>query len=38
VKHLAPPVRLTGMPASIRRRAPDLGEHNAEIKAWLAKD
>ncbi len=38
VKHLAPPVRLTGTPASIRRRAPDLGEHNAEIKAWLAND
>jgi len=37
VKHLAPPVRLAGTPAAIRRRAPDLGEHNAEIRAWLAK-
>jgi len=37
VKHLAPPVRLAGTPAGIRRRAPDLGEHDAEIRAWLAK-
>ena len=34
--HLAPPVRLEGTPAVIRRRAPDLGEHDAEIRAWLA--
>ena len=34
--HLAPPVRLEGTPATIRRRAPDLGEHDAEIRAWLA--
>ena len=33
--HLAPPVRLEGTPATIRRRAPDLGEHDAEIRAWL---
>ncbi|NOG73880.1 CaiB/BaiF CoA-transferase family protein [Roseicella sp. DB1501] len=33
--HLAPPVRLEGTPARIRRRAPDLGEHDAEIRAWL---
>jgi crotonobetainyl-CoA:carnitine CoA-transferase CaiB-like acyl-CoA transferase len=32
---LAPPVRLGGTPARIRRRAPDLDEHGAEIRAWL---
>jgi crotonobetainyl-CoA:carnitine CoA-transferase CaiB-like acyl-CoA transferase len=32
---LRPPVRLEGTPATVRRRAPDLGEHNAEIRAWL---
>jgi crotonobetainyl-CoA:carnitine CoA-transferase CaiB-like acyl-CoA transferase len=35
IKHLAPPVRLAGTPATVRRRAPDLGEHTAEIRAWL---
>jgi crotonobetainyl-CoA:carnitine CoA-transferase CaiB-like acyl-CoA transferase len=34
---LAPPLRLEGTPARITRRAPDLGEHNAEIRAWLAQ-
>src|SRR4051794_10384735 len=32
---LAPPVRLEGTPARIHRRAPDLGEHSEEIRAWL---
>ncbi len=32
---LTPPVRLEGTPARIRRRAPDLGEHSEEIRAWL---
>jgi crotonobetainyl-CoA:carnitine CoA-transferase CaiB-like acyl-CoA transferase len=32
---LRPPVRLEGTPATVRRRAPDLGEHTAEIRAWL---
>ncbi|MCO6415030.1 CoA transferase [Siccirubricoccus sp. KC 17139] len=32
---LAPPVRLSETPARIRRRAPDLDEHGAEIRAWL---
>ncbi|MDB5373258.1 MAG: CoA transferase [Belnapia sp.] len=32
---MAPPVRLSGTPASIRRPAPRLGEHGAEIRAWL---
>jgi crotonobetainyl-CoA:carnitine CoA-transferase CaiB-like acyl-CoA transferase len=36
--HLMPPVRLEGTPAGIRRRAPDLGEHDAEIRAWLAAE
>ncbi len=35
---LAPPVRLGGTPASLRRPAPGLGEHDAEIRAWLAED
>jgi CoA:oxalate CoA-transferase len=35
VRTLAPPVRLDGTPARVRRRAPDLGEHGAEIRAWL---
>ncbi len=33
--HLASPVRLEGTPPRIRRRAPDLGEHDDEIRAWL---
>ena len=33
--HLAPPVHLDATAATIRRRAPDLGEHDAEIRAWL---
>jgi crotonobetainyl-CoA:carnitine CoA-transferase CaiB-like acyl-CoA transferase len=37
IQHLAPPLRLEGTPARITRRAPDLGEHNAEIRAWLAQ-
>jgi len=35
VRTLAPPLRLGGTPARVRRRAPDLGEHSAEIRAWL---
>ena len=35
VRTLAPPLRLEGTPARVRRRAPDLGEHSAEIRAWL---
>ena len=37
IQHLASPLRLEGTPARITRRTPDLGEHNAEIRAWLAK-
>jgi crotonobetainyl-CoA:carnitine CoA-transferase CaiB-like acyl-CoA transferase len=32
---MAPPVRLGGTPASVRWPAPELGEHGAEIRAWL---
>ena len=32
---LAPPVRLCGTPAVVRRPAPDLDEHGGEIRAWL---
>ncbi len=35
VRTLAPPLRLGGTPAGLRRRAPDLDEHGAEIRAWL---
>jgi len=35
LRALAPPVHLEGTPASIRRPAPALGEHSAEIRAWL---
>ena len=35
IRTLAPPLRLEGTPARVRRRAPDLGEHSAEIRAWL---
>jgi crotonobetainyl-CoA:carnitine CoA-transferase CaiB-like acyl-CoA transferase len=37
IQHLASPLRLEGTPARITRRTPDLGEHNAEIRAWLAQ-
>ncbi len=32
---LSPPVHLEGTPATVRRAAPALGEHSAEIRAWL---
>ncbi|MBR0665180.1 CoA transferase [Roseomonas hellenica] len=32
---LASPLRLGATPAALRRRAPDLDEHSAEIRAWL---
>ena len=35
IRTLASPVRLEGTPALVRRRAPNLGEHGAEIRAWL---
>jgi crotonobetainyl-CoA:carnitine CoA-transferase CaiB-like acyl-CoA transferase len=30
------PMRLHATPAAVRRRPPRLGEHDAEIRAWLA--
>jgi crotonobetainyl-CoA:carnitine CoA-transferase CaiB-like acyl-CoA transferase len=38
VRTVRPPLRLHGTPASVRRRPPRLGEHDAEIRAWLAAD
>ena len=32
----APPLRLDGTPAAVRRPPPALGEHSDEIRAWLA--
>ena len=37
IQHLASSLRLEATPARIARRAPDLGEQNAEIRAWLAQ-
>jgi crotonobetainyl-CoA:carnitine CoA-transferase CaiB-like acyl-CoA transferase len=30
------PLRMSATPAAVRRRPPQLGEHDAEIRAWLA--
>jgi crotonobetainyl-CoA:carnitine CoA-transferase CaiB-like acyl-CoA transferase len=35
-RNLAPAVRLSDTPSGIRRPAPGLDEHGAEIRAWLA--
>ncbi len=35
IRTLAPPLRLGDTPAALKRRAPDLDEHGAEIRAWL---
>jgi crotonobetainyl-CoA:carnitine CoA-transferase CaiB-like acyl-CoA transferase len=32
------PLRLSETPAAVRRRPPRLGEHDAELRAWLAAD
>ena len=37
VRTLSLPLRLGGTPAALRRRAPDLDEHGAEIRAWLGE-
>jgi crotonobetainyl-CoA:carnitine CoA-transferase CaiB-like acyl-CoA transferase len=34
----APPVRLERTPPTVRRPPPALGEHDAELRAWLAAD
>jgi crotonobetainyl-CoA:carnitine CoA-transferase CaiB-like acyl-CoA transferase len=33
----APPLRLDGTPAAVRRAPPALGEHSEEIRAWLER-
>jgi crotonobetainyl-CoA:carnitine CoA-transferase CaiB-like acyl-CoA transferase len=38
VRTVRSPVRLGDTPAGVRRRPPRLGEHDAEIRAWLADD
>lgn len=37
IRTLASPLRLGATPATLRRRAPDLDEHGAEIRAWLGQ-
>jgi crotonobetainyl-CoA:carnitine CoA-transferase CaiB-like acyl-CoA transferase len=36
VRTVRSPLRLAETPASVRRRPPRLGEHDAELRAWLA--
>jgi crotonobetainyl-CoA:carnitine CoA-transferase CaiB-like acyl-CoA transferase len=38
VRTVRPAMTLRSTPASVRRRPPRLGEHDAEIRAWLAGD
>jgi crotonobetainyl-CoA:carnitine CoA-transferase CaiB-like acyl-CoA transferase len=38
VRTVRSPMRLHGTPAAVRRRPPRLGEHDAEIRAWLRAD
>ncbi len=37
IRTLSSPLKLKGTPATLRVRAPDLDEHGAEIRAWLAE-
>lgn len=37
IRTLASPLRLAATPATLRRKAPDLDEHGAEIRAWLGE-
>jgi formyl-CoA transferase/CoA:oxalate CoA-transferase len=37
IRTLSSPLKLKGTPATLRARAPDLDEHGAEIRAWLAE-
>ena len=37
VRTVRSPMRLAATPAAVRRRPPRLGEHDAEIRAWLRK-
>jgi len=36
VRTVRPAVRLSRTPADVRRRPPRLGEHDADIRAWLS--
>jgi crotonobetainyl-CoA:carnitine CoA-transferase CaiB-like acyl-CoA transferase len=38
VRTVRPATTLGATPAAVRRRPPRLGEHDAEIRAWLAQD
>jgi crotonobetainyl-CoA:carnitine CoA-transferase CaiB-like acyl-CoA transferase len=38
VRTVRSPMTLSATPAEVRRRPPRLGEHNAEIRAWLAEE
>jgi crotonobetainyl-CoA:carnitine CoA-transferase CaiB-like acyl-CoA transferase len=38
VRGVRSPLRLAGTPAAARRRPPALGEHDDELRAWLAAD
>jgi crotonobetainyl-CoA:carnitine CoA-transferase CaiB-like acyl-CoA transferase len=38
VRTVRSPMRLAGTPVAVRRRPPRLGEHDAEIRAWLRAD
>jgi crotonobetainyl-CoA:carnitine CoA-transferase CaiB-like acyl-CoA transferase len=38
VRTVRSPMTLSATPAEVRRRPPRLGEHDAEIRAWLAAD
>jgi crotonobetainyl-CoA:carnitine CoA-transferase CaiB-like acyl-CoA transferase len=37
VRTVRPPVRLSRTPATVRRRPPRLGEHDADVRAWLTR-
>jgi crotonobetainyl-CoA:carnitine CoA-transferase CaiB-like acyl-CoA transferase len=38
VRTVRSPMTLSATPAEVRRRPPRLGEHNADIRAWLAEE
>jgi crotonobetainyl-CoA:carnitine CoA-transferase CaiB-like acyl-CoA transferase len=38
VRTVRSPLRLSATPARVRARPPRLGEHDAELRAWLAED
>jgi crotonobetainyl-CoA:carnitine CoA-transferase CaiB-like acyl-CoA transferase len=38
VRTVRSPLRLRGTPPQVRRRPPRLGEHDAEVRAWLARE